>query len=902
METLRRVMRWLDRGWNRKARESELDAELQFHLEEEATEREAAGLPPREARRAARLDLGNSALVKESTREAWGWAAIESWFQDLRYGMRTLAKNPAFALAAVASLALGIGANTAIYSVIDAVMLRTLPMKNPHELVGLQIKGKEHGTDFTNPLWEAIRDSGDAFAGAFAYGEERFDLSEGGESRFVHGLFVSGGYFDALGVPALRGRVLTSRDDRRGCGYAGPVAVISHDFWQSEFQGNPAAIGGTLRLDGRMFTIAGVTPPWMKGFDKDLPYDVAIPIGCEPLVHADSVLDQRSHWWLRIVGRLKPGAGLEETQDRMKAFAPEILRATVPTYWSAGARRGYLNYGIELSPAAAGFSDVGERYRTALFALMAIAGLVLLIACVNIANLLLSRAAARQREFSMRLALGASRWRLIRQLLIESLLLSGLGACGGFLAALWGGRLLVGLISRSPFTGDAVEIDLAPDLRLLGFTAVVTIVTALAFGLVPALRATRVGPNDALKEHGRGAVGGSRRFRLGSGLAAAQIAVSFVLLLAAGLFTGTLRNLLDADLGFRPGGLLRVTVDVQRAAREPAERVRAYREIIERLRQLPGVTSVSNSVLTPIGGQTWNEWIASDGYGASPRPDVLLFMNCVSSGYFRTLGTPFVAGRAFDDHDGAGAPLAMILNESAARQFFGSSNALGKTVRLGAAASGPRYQVIGVVKDTAYRRVDEKAPITGFVAMEQTTSPPSTLNYELRYATSSSAPTEAVRAAIAKVSAAISLEFRSFERQVDDSLEQQRLVAALSTLFGGLALLLSMVGLYGVTAYSVARRRGEIGLRMALGARAGAVAWLILRDAAWMLAAGTALGVLGALAAGKLLTSLLYGVEGSDPGRMVAVAGILAAATTLAAWLPARRAARLDPMKALREE
>jgi predicted permease len=502
----------------------------------------------------------------------------------------------------------------------------------------------------------------------------------------------------------------------------------------------------------------------------------------------------------------------------------------------------------------------------------------------------------------MRLAIGAGRWRLIRQLLVESALLSGLGACGGILVALWGGRILVGFISRSPLTKSPVELDLSPDLHLLGFTAAVAVVTALVFGLVPALRGTRVGLSGALRESGRGAMGGSSRFRLGRCLAAAQIAVSFVLLLAAGLFVATLRNVLSADLGFRTGGVLLAAVNVQQAAQEPAKRVAIYEKILERLRKLPGVLSVSSSVITPVSGNCWNEWIGSDGYGAEPRPDALLFMNQVSAGYFRTLGTPFVAGRDFSEYDRPNAPLAMVVNESAARQFFGSRGALGRTIRVGQAGSGRQYQVIGVVKDAKYQQVDERAPIAGFVALAQNLSPDASLSFELRHSISPDALTPAVRAAIADVSGDISLEFRSFAAQVDESVQQQRLVAALSALFGGLALLLSMVGLYGVTAYSAARRRGEIGVRMALGAGTGRVLWLILRDAAALLAAGTAIGALGALAAGRLLTSLLYGVAPNDPARMIGAAAILAGATAVAACLPAWKAARLDPMRVLREE
>ena len=844
-------------------------------------------------------DMGNDTFVRSSTRGAWGMAAIERWMQDLRYAIRTLGKNPVFTLTAVASLALGIGANTAVYSIIRAAMFRTLPVENPHELVALQVKGGQSGPYFTHAMWEAIRDSEDALAGLVAYSEDRFDISEGIESHFVRGLWVSGGYFDVLGVPAARGRVLTSEDDRSGCGPAGPVAVISYDFWQRQYQADPAAIGRALRLDRKVFTIVGVTPSWMKGLDRDLPFDVAIPIGCEPLLHGGSSQGQNG-WWLQIAGRMKAGASIAETEARLNTFAPRIFRATVPASFNADARTTYLSSELELLPAATGFSVVRVRYRTALFALMAIAALALLIACANIANLLLVRAEVRRHEISMRRALGASRWRLIRQLLTESLLLSAAGAAGGYLLALWGGRILVRSIST---TINPVDLDLTPDLHLLGVTAAIAVLTAMVFGLVPALRATRAGRSHALEEHRRGAVGGSSRFRLGRGLAAAQLAVSFVLLLGAGLFLGTLRNLLSVDLGFRADGVLLVSVDLQRSATQLPERIRMGQEILDRIRMLPGVTAASSSLLTPIGSGGWNELITADGAGAEPESGALMYRNRVSSGYFQTMGTPLVAGRDFNESDGPGAPPVMVIDQSAARKLFGSANPLGRTIRTGNAASGRLYQVIGVVKDAKYGRVDETERITGFDAMRQANDrSPRSLNFELRHATPLDQLAPAVKAALADVSPALSLEFRSLETQVDESLRQQRLLAALSTAFGALALSLSVIGLYGLTAYSVARRRGEIGLRVALGARTGSVVWLILRDAAAMLAAGTTLGVLGALAARKLVAGLLFGVAPSDPVQMLGAASILAAATMVAACLPTWRAARLDPAKVLREQ
>jgi len=532
---------------------------------------------------------------------------------------------------------------------------------------------------------------------------------------------------------------------------------------------------------------------------------------------------------------------------------------------------------------------------------MAITGLVLLIACANIASLLLARAGARQRELSMRTAIGASRWRVVRQLITESLVLAGVGAGIGFLSAIWAGRLLVGLIST---TGNPVEIDLSPDLHVLGFTAAVGAATALIFGLVPALRATRSGLSHALKDQGRGMVHGASRFRLGKGFAAVQIAISFVLLLAAGLFVGTLRNLLAVDTGFQSEGVLLVSVNVQHVAVERAQRLGVYQEILERLRSLPGVTSAASSLLIPIGGGTWNQGTEPEGYDVESDTDALLYLNRVSPGYFRTMMTPVLTGRDFDEHDNLSAPLAMVINETAARQFFGAENPVGKTIRLQPISGepGPPYHVVGVVKDAKYLSVDEETPRTGFVAMAQDENPWPSLHYEVRHTGSLEAITPFIRAAIAEVSPDISLEFRSFETQVEESLQQPRVVALLSTVFGALALLLATVGLYGLTSYTVARRKGEIGVRMALGARTGSVLWLVLRDVTWLLIVGTTLGALAAFAAGRLLTSMLYGVEPSDPVQMALAAAVLTTAVAVAALLPARRATRLDPATVLREE
>jgi predicted permease len=538
---------------------------------------------------------------------------------------------------------------------------------------------------------------------------------------------------------------------------------------------------------------------------------------------------------------------------------------------------------------------MGAQYRTALFTLMAIVGLVLLIACANIANLLLARATARQREFSVRMAIGAGRARVVRQLMTESLLLSICGTAAGLLLALWGGRLLIHLIST---TRHPLDIDLSLDSRVLAFTVGAAILTAVLFGFAPALRATRMELNQVMKENTRTALRASSRFSLGKTLVAGQVALSLVLLIAAGLFLGTLRNLWAVDPGFTRHNILIVAANVQQAAIPAAKRVNTYREILDRLRALPGVASAASSLITPISPEGWAQPVKPEGIVAKSPRDTLMFLNRISPGYFATLRTPMLLGRDFGNRDELNAAKTIIVNESAARQFFGAANPIGKTIGIDADV----YQIVGVVKDTKYNRINEEVRRIGYLAAGQDAEPRPTIRFTLRSDVPAETLIPAVRAAIGDVNRGISLEFRNLESQVSESLLLPRTVALLSSVFGSLALLLAMVGLYGITSYAVTRRKGEIAIRMALGAPRQSVVWLMLRDVVMLLALGMAAGLAASLAAGRLVTSLLFGVQPRDPMQLAGAAAILAAATALAAYVPARRAARLDPMAALREE
>jgi len=598
----------------------------------------------------------------------------------------------------------------------------------------------------------------------------------------------------------------------------------------------------------------------------------------------------------------------------MKALAPEINRTTLPQYFHASLTQRYLKQSFTLRPAATGFSETGIKYRTGLFTVMAVVGLVLLIACANIANLLLARAAARKREISVRMAIGAGRGRVIRQLMTESLLLSFLGAGGGLLFAVWGSPLLVRLLSK---TGNELQLDVAPDVRVLAFTIVVAILTGLLFGLAPALRATNILPNQMLKEHARGMVAGTSRLNLGKALVTGQVALSLMLLAGAALFLGTLRNLLNTDLGFSRHNVLLVGANVVQANVTKTQRSGVYREIVQRLSEIPGLASASSSEMTPISGGRLIDAVYPEGYSPKAQTEeniefgagkdiTLVYFNRVSPGYFQTMRTHLLLGRDFSSHDVLSAPKVMIINESAAHRFFAPANPIGKIIGVDPAGKTGRskdvYQVIGVVKDAKYVAVGEGPKLTAYVAHAQDADPPPYVNFEVRSDIPAGRLIPSIRSAIGRVNRGIALEFRSLETQVDDSLLQPRMVALLSGFFGGLALLLVMIGLYGVTAYGVARRQGEIGIRMALGAQQSHVLWMVLRETLLLVAIGVSVGIASAWAIMRLVSSMLFGVTPNDPPTIAAVTVLMLAVAVLAAYVPARKASRIDPMVALRYE
>ena len=892
-------MSWLGRLRNHLrdgAVSKEIRREMQFHLAERADDLVASGMKPDAAQREARRRFGSLAYQGERTRERdlFGW--LDTLVGDVRYALRALRAAPAFATVAILSLAIGIGANTAVFSVINALVLRSLPVNHPEELVAV-VRGKD-GMIFTNPLWEAIRDRQDMFSGIFATGMTSFNLTAGGEAQRVDASIVSGDYFATLGVRAVTGRLIARADDYRGCP---GVAVLSEGFWLSRYSADPGVIGKPILIDGHPFDVIGVSDGRFSGVSVGQRPQIFVPICTEKILRgANSQLDERSSWYLEIVGRPKPGLTHAQIEARFATLAPGIIDATIPPHWPTESLNYYRSAKFRVESAARGFSFVRDAYAKALYVLMAIVALVLLIACANVANLLLARATVRRREMAVRVALGAGRGRLARQLITESLLLSSMGAVLGIAFAVSGSRFLVRLLSRG---GDGVALDLGVDLRILLFTIGVTTLTGLLFGLVPAWRAGRVDPQAAMKAQGRGVAEGQSRFAMGKALVVAQVALSLVLIMGAGLLIGSWRKLATTDPGFRSEGVLLVDTDIRNTNTPPEQRLALHQQMIDAVRRIPGVQSASGSQITPVGHSTWNDVFRTDGFTARSEDDATAWVNPVSDGYFRTLDIPMLAGRDFDTRDTPTSARVAIVNEAMARKLFGTPAAVGRRVQK---QEGPGWsqpiEVVGVVGTTKYRSMRDSAQPIIYYPRAQESPKALEMSLEVRGATGATTLVPSITKTIASINPRITLDITTLERQLSASLTVSRAVAMLSGFFGTLALLLATIGLYGVMAYTVARRRNEIGVRIALGAEQSRVVRMVLGEVAAIVLAGVVFGVGLSLGAARLVTSFLYGMKATDPGTLVASAAVLVLVGVVAAALPARRAATLDPVAALREE
>jgi putative ABC transport system permease protein len=891
--------------FRRGAVESEADAELRFHFDRQVEKLLKSGFTRQEATRRARLAFGGHEQLKEEIRDARGVNLIETLFQDIRYGLRILARTPVISCVAILSLALGIGANTAIFSLIDTVMLRMLPVAKPEELMQVRILGSHYSSNpegspsFTNPLWEEVRKRQDIFSGIFAWGETQFDLSQGGAVHNADGIYTSGEFFSTLGVRPAAGRLIGTEDDKRGCP---GVAVISYNFWQGRFGGAESAVGSALSLDNHYFQIIGVSAPGFYGVDVGSKYEVAIPICSVAIFEGkDTRLDKRSWWWLSVMGRRKPGVGPDQVKARLGVLSPAVFAAALPHDWDQTGQQNFLKRTLVTIPAATGTSYLRRQFTQPLNILMGVVGLVLLIACANIASLMLARAAARHREIAVRRALGASRARLVRQLLTECVLLSTAGAVLGVFFARWGSSLLVHLISTQR---DQVFLDLSLDWRVLGFTGAAAVFTGLLFGILPAFRSTRVSLTSAMK--GSEAFDNEThvKFRPGKWIVASQVALSLLLLVASGLFLRSLVKLATLDAGFDRNNVLIVHADLHNAKVAQEQQPAMFEEIETRLRALPGVVSASRSVMTPVSSYVWNSVLVVDTPNAPTGDNALTYFNYVSPRFFETLRTPLLTGRTFNSGDATSGQKVAIVNETLATKFFEKGEALGKYFRIdtGVGKNGAPIQIVGIAKDTKYESLREEAHAIAYFPITQLTEHTEAQAFELRTATQPSAFLSSVQDAVAGVSKAIPLSFTTLAEQVDDSLVQERLLATLSTFFGALALVLAMIGLYGALSYLVAQRQREFGIRMALGAPRDSILRLVMRDVILVLAGGLSVGACISLAAVGLLQKMLFGLAPRDSFTFIASIAVLSAVAALAGYLPARRATRIDPMAALRYE
>ncbi|HEY4303812.1 MAG TPA: ABC transporter permease [Gemmatimonadaceae bacterium] len=888
-------MSWFDRLRN-QSRDDDLahniDREMQFHLDERADDLVARGMSQQHAQDEARRRFGNVGMQKEQTRERNLFAWLDTLIADCRYAVRSLRAAPAFAIVAVVSLGLGIGANTAIFSLLNAVMLKSLPVQHPEQLVSIERDGTD---ELTNPLWEELRNRQDVFASAFAFGPTSFGLTMGGEKRNINANWVSGDFFSGLGVQPAVGRLFTRADDVRGCP---ATAVLDYGFWQSEYGGDPNITARMLALSGHQVPIVGVTDPRFFGVDVGHRPMAYMPLCAIAVMESPEGLTERHRWFLHIMGRLKPGVAVPALNARLAVLSPAIAEATLPEGARSDDDAAYRNAVFEATPAANGISSLRTTYKTALYDLMAIVALVLLVACANVANLLLARAAVRRREVAVRLALGASRARIARQLITESLLLSSLGTIVACALTIWGTPILVSLLSTKT---KIIALDLHPDMQMFAFTAGIATLTGLLFGLVPAWQVSRVDPQSAMKARTRSVGDALGRLRLGRALVSSQIALSLVLVAAAALLVGSWRRLLTLDTGFRRSDVLLVGANIDPLHLSPEQNAVVFDQLIARLRAIPGVHAASGSNLTPVSGAGWNTQIHAEGFKPAKKRDDMAWVNGVTPGFFSTLGIRVLAGRDFDRQETPTAPKAAIVSEAMARKFLHTPNAVGMTFRtqLGRELSPP-YLVVGVVANTKYRSLRDTAqPI---VYLPRTQLPGErTIEIEL-YTSSPAAIAPAVRAAIAEADPQILFDISTLEGQLADSMPVMRATATLAGFFGLLAVMLAAIGLYGIMSYSVARRRNEIGVRIALGAGQGRVMRMVLGDVGRIVTIGVILGIALAVIATKLISSFIYDVQRNDPATLAGSALLLAIVGALAAALPAWRAARLDPVAMLRED
>ena len=943
MLTLKKINAGLRAMLGKKRAEREMDEELNGFLDAAVRENTRAGMSQEKALRAARVQMGSVDAVKDEIRDASWEAKVETFWQDVRYGARQLRRSPGFTAAVVLSLALGIGANTAIFSLINVVLLKALPVQHPQELALLEWSshgwadglignvagdmdqdkaGRMTSPSFPYAVYDQIRTQSQAFSNvlALAGNSSQLSVSYQAEPGRADGELVSGTFFSTLGVKPILGRAIAPDDDRFD---ASPVVVISFGYWERRLGADSGIVGRKIIINAVPFIIAGVCPPEFYGVQAGRSVDVWLPLHTQPLVEpswsrqgwngageppGDALFATRGNWWLVIIGRLKPGVTFQQARPELeilmqRAIAPDLKASMKPETIPH----------LDVWAASKGLNDLRNEFSKPLFILMTIVGLVLLIACANVANMLLARATTRQKEFAVRLAIGAGRRRLIRQLLAESLLLATLGGAAGLLLAFWATRVLVAFISRGP---DQISLSVTPDLGVLGFTAGVSVLTGLLFGLSPALRATRLNLAPSLKECGARLPGASRargRMQLGLGkaLVVVQVGLSLLLLVGAGLFVRTLINLEKVDPGFDPNNLLLFGIDPTQDGYTGQRLANFYGDLTRRIAALPGVRSASASYNTLVGGGG-NE-VMTHILGSTPKPaagdkGVLAALDTVGPGFFETMHLPLVLGRGVTEGDTESSPKVAVVNEAFARKYLGGSP-IGRQFTGGDTKASP-IEVVGVVRDAKFFDLREEVPPSIYLPFLQTLSGQDAvlgalgaMHFEVRTAGDPNAMVAAVRHVAQSMDSNLALyDVRTQTDQINQTLFQERLFARLTAFFGILAALLGSFGVYGLMAFATTSRTREIGIRMALGASRGEILGMVLRETFALLAIGIVAGIAVATEASRVVSALLYGLKPSDASTLAAAALLMVVAGAVAGCVPARRAAQVDPMVALRHE
>jgi predicted permease len=909
-------MSWFARLFAHKRLETDLEKELRFHFETQVAAKVQSGVPESEARRLTRMEFGGISQIKEDCRESRGTLWLEYLGQDIRFGFRQLRKSPGFTSVALLSLALGIGANTAIFTLLNAIILRPLPVQSPKELLLFGDCCSQGSTSavpagssrlFSYPFFRDFRQKNTSYSGIAAVDSTQMATKAsiaGAPYQTTHVNLVSGSYFSVLGVPAFLGRTIGESDD--SAEGAGPVAVASYSWFQRHFDGDPSALGKTIRIQSHDYTLVGVAPPGFYGYTVGESTDLWIPLSMEKAFSRAgySGLGSQLFQSLYLIGRLKPGVTAAQAGAETNLLFKQIIR----TYLGPQPTQKHLNdlarATVELTPGGRGVSYLRGAFSVPLQILMAIVGLVLLIACANVANMLLARGVARTRELAVRMALGASRRRMVFQLLTESVMLSLLGAAAGIALAWKASALLLRMATPGP---DPVPLNLSPDMAVLGFTLGLTVLTALLFGTLPAFRATGLEFTPALKD-GRGSSSSTTRGTLARSLIVGQVALSVVLLIVAGLFVRSIIHLSDVDTGFDKHNVLIFSLDsstanLPRGTPDEIRSVRLQEQIESRVQAIPGVQSDSFSFFTFNQG-AWTDQVLFQGIPRTPSNGENVFFNITGNGFFSTMGIPLIAGRTFNAQDMQHSPKVAVINETMARRFFPNGPAIGQHFGIGETPDHPgEFEVIGMVKDAKFTALDEGTLMTAYLPCTQ--SPGFFGNFSVRYAPGANRQEIVSRArrAIAEVNSNILVNsVGSLEEQVDGSIAAKSLIAQLSSFFGVIAVFLASIGIYGLLSYSVARRTSELGIRLALGAQSRKVLWMILRECILLLVLGLTIGIPVALSSTRILKSQLYELSPLDPMAISIAIVAVAVMTIAAAWLPARRATRINPMQALRTE